>query len=121
MHVHHEFVDIVVDIVDEKKIDLRLPQDGQGLRSRGGHVWPPGLEGPDTFTDTMDVTGPLGPAWKRLCLSPQPGGSTRLSPQSSGDAAWGSGSHFVQVCDSFCRRCLVRLERSDRVCGGVDF
>jgi len=68
-------VDIVVDIVDEKKSISNFPRTVKACaEGRGGHMWPPGLEGPDTFTDTMDVAGPLGPAWKRLCLSPQPGG-----------------------------------------------
>jgi hypothetical protein len=69
-HVPHEFVDIDVDMTEEKKSNAVLPQDGQGLRSRGGHVRPPGLEGPDSFRDTMDMAGPLGPAWMRRCLSP---------------------------------------------------
>ena len=54
----------------KKEIDPSDREGGQGLRSRGGHVWPPCLDGPDTFTDTMDEAGPPGPAWKRLCLSP---------------------------------------------------
>jgi hypothetical protein len=49
-----------VDITSEKETPHGLPQDGQGRRSRGGHVWPPCLDGPDTFTDTMDEAGPLG-------------------------------------------------------------
>ena len=54
----------------KKKSTFVVPEDGQGLRSRGVHEWPPCLEGPDTFTDTMDVAGPLGSAWMRLCLFP---------------------------------------------------
>lgn len=46
-----------------------IREDGQGLRSRVGQLWPPGLEGPDHFTDTMDVAGPLGPAWTRRTRS----------------------------------------------------
>ena len=77
----------------KKKRPSGLPQGGQGRRSRGGHVWPPGLDGPGTFTDTMDEAGPLGPAWKRLCHSPRPGGSTRASLQAGGRCGVGKSSH----------------------------
>ena len=87
--VPREFVDIVVDIPGEKKSTLVSGQCCQGLRSRGGHVWPPCLEGADCFMDTMDVVGPLGPAWMRLCLSPPQMDQTRLRPQESVDLGCG--------------------------------
>ena len=73
-----------------KRTPKGLPQGGQGRRSRGGHVWPPGLDGPGTFTDTMDEAGPLGPAWKRLCHSPHPVGRQGRVFRRAGTAAWGS-------------------------------
>ena len=67
----------------------RRRQSSQGRRSRGGHVCPPALTVRTRPTDTMDWAGPPGPAWKRLCISLRPCGSTRLSPQRTGDPAWG--------------------------------
>jgi hypothetical protein len=53
---------------------------------------PRGLEGPDRCTDTMDVDGPLGPAWTTP-LSLLPTSSTTASPQGTGDTAWGTLPH----------------------------
>lgn len=39
-------VDIRVDIAEERKSRSGGTRGGQGRRSRGGHVWPPCLEGP---------------------------------------------------------------------------
>jgi hypothetical protein len=95
------------------KRPTELPQGGQGRRSRGGHVWPPDLDGPVTFTDTMDEAGPLRPAWKRLCPCPRRSRRQGRVFRRRPTAVWGSGSHPVQVCDYFCGHSPGGLERVD--------
>ena len=95
-------MDIVVDITGEERSRPVSDQGCQGLRSRGGHVWPPCLEGPDRFMDTMDVAGPLGPAWMRLCLLSRY--TDQLDCVLRKVWTWGlevSGSE-MQMCDSVC-------------------
>lgn len=53
-----------------KKTSFRPHQGGQGRRSRGGHEWPPCLEGPEISGDTMDEAGSSEPAWMRLVSQP---------------------------------------------------
>jgi hypothetical protein len=65
-------------------------------------VWTPGLDGPDTFTDTMDEAGPPGLAWKRLCLSRRSCGSMRRSLRQRAIRRGEVGRTPVQVCDSVC-------------------
>jgi len=77
-------VDIVVDIASEKGIDPIGPQDGQGLRSRGGHKCPPCLE-------------VRGPAWMHLCVLLRSSRSTGLSPHEGVDKGRG-GSHSQCNC-----------------------
>ena len=91
------FVDIVVDISQEQTIGRVSNQDGQRLRSRGGHVWPPHLEGPDRFVDTMDVAGPSGPAWMRRCRSRR-WLKWCLSPQMGVDIRSATGPHSQCNC-----------------------
>jgi hypothetical protein len=98
-----------------KRIDLHLTQDGQGLRSRGGHVWPPGLEGPDTFKDTLDVAGPSGPGLKAPLSFHR---AVWVNQAESSDAAWGcdrARSAAVTLCSSpLSRGCECAIRSSGR-------
>ena len=110
-----------MDITSEKEAPHGLPQGGQGRSSRGGHVWPPDLDGPVTFTDTMDEAGPLGPAWKRLC--PCPGG--RVDKGESSDGGRLQRGEVVrtpvQVCDSMYEPLSSEARLSLRAfCGWAD-
>jgi hypothetical protein len=108
-----------VDIAGEKKLTPVSGQGCQGLRSRGGHVWPPCLEGPDRFTDTMDVAGPLGPAWMRLCLTPRSMDQLDCVLRK----VWTSGVEVsgseMQLCDSVCGHSPVGLEGEGALRVGV--
>jgi hypothetical protein len=84
-------------------------------------VWPPCLDGPDTFADTMDEAGPPGPVWKRLCLPPdrvdQQGGVFRGRALRSGEVV----RTPVQVCDSMYEPLSSEARLSLRAfCGWAD-
>jgi hypothetical protein len=90
-------VDIRVDIAGENFLVVgRLGQDSQGRRSRGGHVWPPCLDDPDTC---HRHNGRGRPPWAGLeaPLSFPP--TMRVSePESSGDGRSGVGRWSHQRC-----------------------
>jgi hypothetical protein len=72
-------VDIGVDI-DQKNFSEQRRQDGQGRRSRGGHVCPPCLDGPDSpdrhnglgrpERAGLDAPSPFPQGWVRVVPPP---------------------------------------------------
>ena len=57
-------------------------------------MWSSCLEGPGTHADTMDLAGPFGPAWMRLC----PAGLHRPWPREEASRAVGAVSHCQCKC-----------------------
>jgi hypothetical protein len=99
-HIPPEFVDIVVDIADKKKLISVLPEDGQGLRSsRGGHVWPRAL-----MVRTLSKT-----QWTWPASSGRPGSASVFPP-----TKWDNRAEFSGVTAS--RRGEVGRPHSATVC-----
>lgn len=97
-------VDIGVDI-DQKNFSEQRRQDGQGRRSRGGHVCPPCLDGPDS----PDRHNGLGRP-ERAGLdapSPFPQGWVRVVPPPCEDSREAGGVAVHEPC-----KCVVTSKGS---------